>query len=144
MNLQKQLSYFKSACLKLSKWKVSCGKNFNFESKTHYLSSFGLHFSKTIVIFEISILEFFKMKNFIQNRKACDQTSLIWVFLSWNLTELSSYFRPAPSKVSQCKVLREKKMGPKISDLGVFGLQFWKINSETYDNCESFFWKSLT
>ena len=70
MNLQKQLSYFKSACLKLSKWKVSCGKNFNFESKTHYLSSFGLHFSKTIVIFEISTLEFFKMKNFIQNRKA--------------------------------------------------------------------------
>ena len=42
---------------------------------------------KTIVIFEISTLEFFKTQSFIRNKKNInsDQKHLIWIFLSCHL-----------------------------------------------------------
>ena len=50
--------------------------------KLPYLSIFRLGFEKTIVIFEISSLEFAKMQSFIKNKEVWvwDQYCLIWVF----------------------------------------------------------------
>ena len=59
----------------------------NFGTKIALFGYFGLQVWKSIVIFEISILEFVKMQSFVQYSKS--------------LT-----------------------LGPKMSDLGVFRLQF--------------------
>ena len=43
--------------------------NFNLGIKIRYLGTFGLQFSKTIVIFEINALQLVKIQGFVQNKK---------------------------------------------------------------------------
>ena len=57
-----------------------------------------------------------------------DQKYIIWVFLGWNLKKILSSLKSAPSNLSVCKISQKNKkyqnLGPKMHDLGTFGLEF--------------------
>ena len=52
---------------------------------------------------------------------------LISVFLGWNLKKLLSYFKSAPSNLSNGKISQKNQkclnLGPKMPYLGIFGLE---------------------
>ena len=59
--------------------------------------------------------------------KIWDQNCLLWVFYEWNLKKILSYLKSASSNLSNYKNLGKNEntyLDPKISYLGIFGLQF--------------------
>ena len=64
------LSYLKSAPRNLSNGKIfqKKWKYLNFGLKSLYLGLFGLHFSKKLVLFEISTLKFFNLPDFMRKQ----------------------------------------------------------------------------
>ena len=96
-----------------------------------YLGVLGLEFYKTIIIFEIRTLKFVKLQNLGPKMP-------YWTFLT--KSALFGYFRQELKK-NYCqisnqhpqicifaKLLRKRclNLGPKISYLGIFGLEFSK------------------
>ena len=70
-----------------------------------------------------------KMQSFmLRKKKNCNQNCLICVFLNGNWIKLLSYLKPTPSYSLKCKVhiQGKKNLGPKLSYLGIFGLEFEK------------------
>ena len=59
---------------KVKKSSCKTKRNKACDQNTHYLGAFKLEFEKTIVIFEISTIEIFKMQSFVQK-----ENSQIWV-----------------------------------------------------------------
>ena len=85
-NLKRILSYLKSASLNLSTCKILGKKQkcLNLVPKMPYLGIFGLEFENSIVIFEISTLEFIKLQNLEEKQKR--------LTLGPKLTYLFGYF----------------------------------------------------
>ena len=61
---------------------------------------------KTITAIEISTLEFFKLKKFVQNKKSqiWSQNVLTGYFMKCNFEKLFSYLKSATWNLSNCKV----------------------------------------
>ena len=86
-----------------------------------YLGIFGLEFWKTIVIFEISTFEFFKLQNFAKKQKCInlgpkmpflgifDQKCLICLFLGKNFQKAIVKFEIRILNLSKCKIWRKSK-----------------------------------
>ena len=94
-----------------------------------YLGIFGEEFLKTIVIFEMSTLEFASPQNFPKKQKYLiwDQTCLIWVFLGKNFKKLLPYLKSAASNLPYCKIYKARKIPKfvtKMPYLGIFRLKF--------------------
>ena len=81
-NLKRPLSYLKSA---VNFWNLK---------------------KKTIITIEISTLEFFKLKKFVQNKKSqiWSQNVLTGYFMKCNFEKLFSYLKSATWNLSNCKV----------------------------------------
>ena len=89
----------------------------------------GLQFESTIVIFEISVLEFVLLQSLVQKQKSLNLVPKMpyFDFLGWNLKIILSYLKSAPSNLSNCKISRKNKMlkfGTKNVYLRIFGLEF--------------------
>ena len=67
-----------------------------------YLRIFRLEFKNTIVIFEISVLEFVLLQSLVQKYKPLNlgPKCFIWVLLGWNSKTILSYLNSAPSNLS--------------------------------------------
>ena len=68
---KKLLSYLKSSHSNQGNSKIYWKKEkcLNLEAKSNYLDIFGIEFWKTIVIFEVSILKYVKLKKFAKKQK---------------------------------------------------------------------------
>ena len=112
-NLKTILSYMKSAPSNLSNCKISRKKQncLNLGPKMFYLGIFGLKFQKTSVIFEISTLEFVKLRNLVKKWKFLiwNEKCFIWIFLAWNLKTILSYLKSTLSNLYNCKILWENE-----------------------------------
>ena len=112
-NLKTMLLYLKSAPSNLPNYKM-LPKNKNAL----------IWDQKTIVLFQISTLEFFKLQNFGKKQKY-----LVWVYLGLKFKKLLSYLKSDPRICFIAKFCVETKMpkfGTKNAWFGYFGAGIWK------------------
>ena len=104
----------------------------NLGPKMPCLGIFGLEFEKSIVIFQISVLEFVLLQSLVQKSSSLNlgPKMRVRVLLGWNLKIILSYLKSAPWNLSDCKISWKKtkmlKLGTKNALFGYFWTGIWK------------------
>ena len=94
-----------------------------------YLGIFGLKLKKTIVIFEISTLQFVKLQNFAKKQKCliCDQKCFIWVVLDQNFKTIVVF------EISTLKFIKNESLTLTVN-FGI-GFAFSKGPGSAFSEC---------